>query len=242
MDEKSCASLQNRKGNLIINRSLKSIPATGDSMVMALAKGLVLLGTVALGCYIFKFSFYHDQITDHQWLQLKLQGFGPWGPVLFFLTGGVATAFGFPRLVLSALGGVLFGLIGGVVYALFGTLIGTVIGYYFAKLIGKELIDRIFPIRLKNFEAKFLERPFITALLVRNLPVGNNTLTTLFGGLRGIKAIPFFMGSAIGYLPQTIIFALIGSGVQKSEDYRIGLSIIFYLVTIPFIIHLARKK
>jgi len=210
--------------------------------MVALTKGLVLLGTVALGCYLFKFSFYHDQITDHQWLQQKLQGFGSWGPVLFFLSGGIATAFGFPRLVLSALGGFLFGLIGGVVYALFGTLIGTVIGYYFAKFMGKELIDRIFPERLKNLETKFLERPFVTALLVRNLPVGNNTLTTLFGGLRGIQAFPFFMGSAVGYLPQTIIFALIGSGVQKNEDYRVGLSIIFYLVTIPVIIHLARKK
>lgn len=205
-------------------------------------KGLILLGTIAAGWYLFKFSIYHDQITDHQWLQHKIRGFGVWGPAFFFILGGVATAVGFPRLVLSALGGFLFGLFEGTIYALLGTLIGTVIGYYYARYMGKELIDRIFPERLKRFEAKLLERPFVTALLVRNLPIGNNTLTTLFGGLRGIRAVPFFMGSAVGYLPQTIIFALIGSGVQKSEDYRIWLSIIFYLLSIPIIIHLMRRS
>lgn len=231
---------------MIINPPLTPISSSASpassSTVLALLKGLILLGTIATGWYIFKFSLYHDQITDHQWLQQKLQSFGVWGPILFFLLGGLATAVGFPRLVLSALGGFLFGLIGGTIYALFGTLIGTIIGYYYARFMGKELIDRIFPERLKNFEAKLLERPFVTALLVRNLPVGNNTLTTLFGGLRGIRAIPFFLGSAVGYLPQTFIFALIGSGVQKSEDYRIWLSIIFYLLTIPIIVYLMRKN
>jgi len=205
-------------------------------------KGLILLGTIAAGWYLFKFSIYHEYITDHQWLQQKIDGFGAWGPTLFFLLGGVATAVGFPRLVLSALGGFLFGFIGGTIYSLFGTLIGTVIGYYYARFLGKELVDRVFPERLKKFEAKLLEQPFVTALLLRNLPVGNNTLTTLFGGLRGIRAAPFFLGSAIGYLPQTLIFALIGSGVQNSEDYRIWLSITFYLLSIPIVIYLMRRN
>ena len=208
---------------------------------MALLKGLILLATIAIGWYVFKFSIYHQQLTDHQWLQLKLQSFGVWGPILFFVFGGLATAVGFPRLVLSALGGFLFGLIGGTVYALLGTLIGTVIGYYYARYMGKELVDKIFPERLKDLEAKLLERPFVMALLVRNLPVGNNTLTTLFGGVRGIRAVPFFLGSAVGYLPQTLIFALIGSGVQESEDYQVWLSILFYLLSIPIVVYLMRK-
>jgi uncharacterized membrane protein YdjX (TVP38/TMEM64 family) len=60
--------------------------------------------------------------------------------------------------------------------------------------------------------------------------------------LRGIRAAPFFLGSAIGYLPQTLIFALIGSGVQNSEDYRIWLSITFYLLSIPIVIYLMRRN
>ena len=54
------------------------------------------------------------------------------------------------------------------------------------------------------------DNAFTVTLIVRLLPVGNNTAFSLLGGVASVRALPFLAGSAIGYVPQTLVFVLLG--------------------------------
>jgi uncharacterized membrane protein YdjX (TVP38/TMEM64 family) len=61
-------------------------------------------------------------------------------------------------------------------------------------------------------------------LTLRLLPVGNNLLLNLLAGVSGLRVWPFLTASLIGYLPQTAIFALTGSGTHVDHGLQIALA------------------
>ena len=67
-------------------------------------------------------------------------------------------------------------------------------------------------------------------LLIRFLPIGSNLVINLVAGVSGVRGLPFFLGSLIGYLPQTVVFALVGSGISIEPIFRIslGASLFFF--------------
>jgi uncharacterized membrane protein YdjX (TVP38/TMEM64 family) len=56
-----------------------------------------------------------------------------------------------------------------------------------------------------------------------------------------VRAISFIGGSTIGYIPQTVIFALLGSGFNVDLEFRIILSIVLFLASILLGFFLYRK-
>jgi uncharacterized membrane protein YdjX (TVP38/TMEM64 family) len=55
-----------------------------------------------------------------------------------------------------------------------------------------------------------------------------------------VRGIPFILGSAAGYLPQTIVFVLIGSGVHIDPTFRIGLGAALFVASAAMGIYLVR--
>jgi len=73
------------------------------------------------------------------------------------------------------------------------------------------------------------------------LPLGSNLVTCLAAGVSGVSALAFISGSAVGYLPQTIVFTLIGSGIEVDPEMRIGLSVVLFVVSGMLGVYLYRK-
>ena len=78
-------------------------------------------------------------------------------------------------------------------------------------------------------------------LLIRFLPVGSNVLTNVAAGLSSVSGIVFVIASAIGYIPQTVIFALLGSGFNLDTWHNIGLSVLLFIASGLIGVHLYRK-
>lgn len=77
---------------------------------------------------------------------------------------------------------------------------------------------------MARFDALPLEQVFGAILVIRPLPVDNNLLTNLVAGLSGVLAFLLLDTSALGFIPQTVILVLAGSGVSIDPAVRIGLS------------------
>lgn len=75
------------------------------------------------------------------------------------------------------------------------------------------------------------DNTFSTAVMIRLLPVGNNLVTNLVAGIANVRALPFLLGSALGYWPQTAVFALIGSGISLDPIFRIGLGVVLLVIS-----------
>jgi uncharacterized membrane protein YdjX (TVP38/TMEM64 family) len=85
--------------------------------------------------------------------------------------------------------------------------------------------------RVRRIEDFLARNPFSMTLLIRLLPVGNNFATCLAAGVSRVPAWPFLLGSLVGYAPQTLVFALAGSGIEMGAALRVALAVLLFVVS-----------
>lgn len=193
-------------------------------------KGLIMImSLVAIG-YGFKAAGIADML-DEQWVDAQVKGRGVSGYLLFLGMTCMLAAVGFPRQAISFLGGYAFGFIGGTLLAVLATTCGCILAFIYARVMGRSIVQRNFGKRVARFERVLADRPFVTTLLIRFLPVGSNLVTNLIAGVTHVRALPFIFGSAVGYLPQTAIFALMGSGVQVDQTLQIAVGVVLFVIS-----------
>jgi uncharacterized membrane protein YdjX (TVP38/TMEM64 family) len=189
---------------------------------------LLILSLSALGYLVH--LLHLTEILSTTWMDQWVRGRGFNGEVLFLVIGAVLTAIGMPRQVVAFFAGYSFGLTFGLLLAVLSTVLGAALDFWYARLLGRDLIKKIFPRQIQHLDHFTRDAPFLKTLAIRLLPVGNNMLTCLVAGVSGIAAAPFLLGSALGYVPQALIFALAGNGVKVNPELQIGIAVLLFLI------------
>ncbi|MFT7325902.1 MAG: putative membrane protein YdjX (TVP38/TMEM64 family) [Candidatus Azotimanducaceae bacterium] len=134
----------------------------------------------------------------------------------------------FPASVLTIVGGVLFGPFVGVIAAIIGANLSASLAF----AIGRSLSAKIdVTARLDNDQQSFIARwsermrdnSFETVLLTRFLFLPYDLVNYAAGALR-IKFVPFITATAIGSLPGTISFVLLGASLDRVDQGVDGLN------------------
>ena len=196
----------------------------------ALIKGLILILTLAGVFYGLK-ALGLSSALDETWADAYLRGKGAYGYVLFLAVAAIFTAVGLPRQIIAFLGGYTFGFMTGTLLALLGTSLGCVLAFYYARFMAQSSIARRYGHRIEKINAILRTNPFTMTLLIRCLPVGSNVLTNLVAGVSTVPAGWFFLGSMLGYIPQTVIFALVGEGVHVDPVFHTALGAGLFLLS-----------
>lgn len=204
-----------------------------------LARGLLLIAGFVAGSLALRATGIESAL-DERWIDSEVRGNGLAGELIFMAAGVLITGLGLPRQLVAFLGGYAFGFGLGSVLALLATVGGCVFAFGCARLLGREVVTHWFPHRLRRFDTYVAAHPFLLTLLVRLLPVGSNLLTNLAAGVSNVRAVPFLAGSAVGYVPQIVVFALAGSGVVLQPGWRIGLAIVLFVASSALGVHLYR--
>lgn len=211
--------------------------ARGLAKLAMLAAGLVAGGLLlrALGA-----------APGTAWVDAYIRDEGFRGEVVFVLVAALATGVGVPRQSVAFLGGYAFGTVLGAGLALGAQLLGCALAFLWARAVGRGWAERRlngrFGPKLRPLVATLRDNPFSSALALRLLPVGNNLALNLLAGLSGIGFWPFLAASALGYLPQTIIFALLGKGVRVDGAWQIGLAAALLVVSVGLGLWLLRRQ
>lgn len=194
----------------------------------AIVKGLVLIGTlVFVGWFIRASGLEH--ILDTEWVDREIRGRGALGWLLFVVGTGVLTGIGLPRQIPSFLAGYAFGALAGTVVAAVGTGLGCVMSFSYSRFMGRDFVQARFGKKIGRVDAFLRTSPFSMSLLLRLMPVGNNLLTCLIAGVTSIPLLPFVLGSTVGYVPQTLIFSLLGSGIRVDSTVRYGMAALLFV-------------
>jgi len=204
-------------------------------------KGLALILSLALLGYLFKASDLGNSVNQ-AWIDARVRGHGFNGALLFLLMGAAFTAIGLPRQIIAFLGGYAFNLVLGTLLGTLATLLGCMLSFGYARFFGKGLLRARLGERAGRFDRFIHDHPFSMTMLIRLLPVGNNLLTNLAAGISSIRAVHFFAGSLLGYLPQSLVFALVGSGVHIAPMLKITLAIVLFLVSMALGVYLYRRR
>jgi uncharacterized membrane protein YdjX (TVP38/TMEM64 family) len=193
-------------------------------------KGLALMLSLALLGYLFESSDLGNSVNE-TWIDAKVRGHGFNGALLFLLMGGLFTAIGLPRQIIAFLGGYAFGVTLGTLLGTLAALLGCGLSFAYARLFGKNLLRARLGERAGRFDRFIHDHPFSMTMLVRLLPIGNNLLTNLAAGISSIRAMYFLSGTFLGYLPQTLVFALVGSGVHIDPVLKLVLASGLFLIS-----------
>ena len=213
----------------------------------ATARGLAKLGVLAAGLVAGGLLLRAlGAAPGTAWFDAYIRDEGFRGEVVFVLVAALATGVGVPRQSVAFLGGYAFGTVLGAGLALGAQLLGCALAFLWARAVGRGWAERRlngrFGPKLRPLVATLRDNPFSSALALRLLPVGNNLALNLLAGLSGIGFWPFLAASALGYLPQTIIFALLGKGVRVDGAWQIGLAAALLVVSVGLGLWLLRRQ
>lgn len=196
----------------------------------ALGKPALLLGGLlagGIGLHLLSRAGGLDPATLNGWIART----GLAGEVLFVGLGAAACAVGMPRQAVAFAGGYAFGSIGGLVGAWMAMLVGLIVSFWWARLAGRDFAARRLKGSLRTLDRFVAANPFSATLTLRLLPVGNNLALNLLAGLSGVAFLPFLAASALGYLPQAIVFALLGAGVRIERETQLALGILLFALS-----------
>jgi uncharacterized membrane protein YdjX (TVP38/TMEM64 family) len=191
-------------------------------------RGFALILSLSIIGYVVH-RLHLATLLDVDWINHWVRGKGLRGEMLYLLVGSVMTALGMPRQVIAFFAGYSFGITTGLLLAVLASVVGAALAFGYARLLARRLIQAHFPNKVSRMDAFTRDAPFRKTLAIRLLPVGNNLVTSLMGGVSDIPALAFLSGSAVGYVPQSLIFALAGSGVTVDPLLRIGTSMFLLL-------------
>jgi uncharacterized membrane protein YdjX (TVP38/TMEM64 family) len=198
---------------------------------------LLLTGLVLAGLALRGLPGGVDQSLMHR----LVIGHGLAGQAVFVLAGALVCAIGLPRQAVAFAGGYAFGAVWGVAIAMLAQLLGCIADFLWARLLARDWARRRAHGWMKRLDAFLTAHPFSTSLTLRLLPVGNNLALNLIAGVAGVAFFPFLAGTLIGYLPQTIVFVLLGGGVQVARGMQVTVAIALFAASLLLGIFLLRR-
>ncbi|MFO7538276.1 MAG: TVP38/TMEM64 family protein [Chloroflexota bacterium] len=129
----------------------------------------------------------------------------------------------FPATLLTLLGGFLFGPIWGIIYVVLGSNGSALAAYFVARFFGQDLLpdqedSQSF---VNRYAQRLRDNSFETVLLMRLLFLPYDLVHYVAGFLR-IDWRAFILATAIGSIPGTISFVLLGSSFGTLDDLAAG--------------------
>jgi uncharacterized membrane protein YdjX (TVP38/TMEM64 family) len=182
-------------------------------------KLLVLLVVVAAALMLLHFTPLGERVRDWPAYYELLADGGAQAALYFVLLTAGLMAVGTPRLLFYALGGFAFGFWEGLLLSLCGSLLGSFIAFRTVRWGGRGWLAARFGHR-RFLRYVVATQPTVWSVaLIRFLPVSNAVLNVGLALSRtGNRA--FLLGTLIGFLPQGVVAALVGSGMADGRAWE----------------------
>ncbi|MGD2137375.1 MAG: VTT domain-containing protein [Gammaproteobacteria bacterium] len=197
--------------------------------------GLVVIAMMVVADYLL------GDVIDRHWIDVHVHGRGVWGELLFLLVGSPVVALGFSRQVVAFLAGYGFGFGQGLLLSMLAVMLGCFMAFYLARLLLRGYLSRRLGRQIRMIDDFIHENTFAMTLLLRLLPAGSNLMVNLAAGVSSVKSPPFFLGSALGYIPQMVIFTLVGSGSRVDKFWQVAIATAMFVGATLLGVYLYRR-
>jgi len=184
----------------------------------------------------------------------RIDGFGPWGPVVF----GAAYAFGavlfFPAGLLTIAAGAIFGLFTGFLTVSVASTVGAGLAFLLARYVARERVARAARKnrRFAAIDAAIAEGGWKIVALLRLSPAIPFNLQNYLFGLTPIRFWAYLLTSWIAMMPGTLLYVYIGhltgtavGGARQrtpGEWLLLALGLVATLAVTWYVSRLARRQ
>jgi len=190
----------------------------------------VLLKGISLIIFLVAVTVLLGDLIDRHWIDVHVRGQGVAGEMLFVTAAGLLIGAGASRQLIAFMAGYGFGFTNGLLLSMLAVIAGCILTFSLTRAVLRGFLQRGTPARLQSLADFIRDNTFTMTLVLRLMPVGSNFLVNIAAGASSVRVLPFLLGSALGYLPQMVIFALAGSGSQVQEIWQLALAIAMFVV------------
>lgn len=202
-----------------------SIVKTSSVLPSIASKRFLPLFILIAGLVAF-FAFDLDRHLSFEMLRENRQALRAWvhetgvlAALSYMAIYAVAIAFSLPGgAVLSIAGGFLFGAIWGTVYIVVGATVGATALFLIAKTTLGELLRAKAGPWLRNMEAGFQENALSYLLVLRLVPLFPFFIVNLVPAFLGVSLSTYVLGTFIGIIPGTFVYATVGASLGSIFD------------------------
>lgn len=169
---------------------------------------------------------------DVRLLRERVDAAGPWGAAVFVAGYAVLCLLPAPKALLTALGGVLFGLWLGALLAWVAALAGAAAAFGLGRALGRDAVDRLTRGRVERADRLLSDHGFGAVLAARLTPVLPFTVINYAAGLTGVRWRHYATGSALGMIPGSLAYAALGAWGAEPWGIFAGVAVLVTLVAL----------
>ncbi len=169
---------------------------------------------------------------DVRLLREQVDAAGPWGAAVFVAGYAVLCLLPAPKALLTALGGVLFGLWLGALLSWIAALAGAATAFGLGRVLGRDAVDRLTRGRLERADQLLAHHGFGAVVAARLTPVLPFTVLNYAAGLTGVRWRHYVAGSALGMIPGSLAYAALGAWGADPWGIFAGVAVLVALVAL----------
>jgi uncharacterized membrane protein YdjX (TVP38/TMEM64 family) len=159
-------------------------------------------------------------------LRDRLAGAGATGDVLLAVGSGIALLAPVPRTALAVLTGLVLGFGPGLVVAFAGGMLGGLGAFALSRWLGRGAATRLAGPRLQRIDDVVAERPFVSVLTARVVPVLPFTPLSYAAGLTRMRWTPYLAATAVGLVPGTVVQVGLGASAPFVVQQATALTVV----------------
>lgn len=182
----------------------------GGLLVLILAAAIIAAAVVGL--------------PDVAALQSDIAAAGPAAPVVFVLAYAALTLAPVPKNVLSAVAGLLFGLVTGIALVFVAAMLGALTAFWLGRVLGRGAVERFTGARVARVDELLARRGVMAVIGVRLVPVVPFTAINYTSGLTGVRLGDYTLGTAVGIVPGTVAYVTLGTYGSAPVSWPVALS------------------
>ena len=185
--------------------------------------------TVAVTAFALGFVDLIDRATLARWNAWLLEFVAAYpvlAPIAFTAAYAAATIISLPGAALfTAASGYLFGWLEGTVYTLIAQLIGTTVVFWVARKALADWILRRAGARAQRLREGLAENALSYLMVLRFIGLLPAFLVSGVPGALGVPVRTYVIGTALGLIPGTLVYANIGDGLSNLAQSEEALSL-----------------
>ena len=173
---------------------------------------------------------------------------GVWAPIIsiaLMIAQGILAPL--PSFVITAANGLAFGIPLGFLISWTGGMAAAIVMFWLARLLGAGFVERVTKQNHLLHQANRYsgKNGFFLIFIARLIPIVSFDFISFLAGLSQISFRSFFVATALGQIPGTILYTIVGHDVANLDEYQtrfLWTSIIIVLIIITGKVAASRKK
>lgn len=178
-------------------------------------------------------------------LEDAVRSTGVAGPLVYAVLYAALTVALVPGSLLTAVGGLLFGVALGTALTVASATIGAAASFWLARRLGREQVRRIAGPRTGALDAWIARNGFVAVLYVRLVPVVPFNVLNYVAGVTAVGFRAYISATAIGIIPGTFAYTALGGSFEDpaSPEFIAAVALIVVLAAgAPFAQRAARRR